>query len=194
MQSRKVKALAVPALTLGLLAFQSPAQAAPETTVKSTTVKSASKSGVKTAPKKASRARVIANLFPVSQEQIDIAIAAALTKENARYRGGAIGPNAFDCSGLVLWAYAQAGVDLPHGTSKLLPSVQRISRDELKPGDLIFSGRSGGGVQHVALYIGNNQVIHATYASASRANQVRIDDIDGSWVMVHKAYGRVVQQ
>lgn len=200
MQSRKVKALAVPALVAGLLTIQSPAQAAaPETkpaAVKPAAAKStsATKSGVKAAPKKASRARIMANLNPVTQEQIDIAIAAALTKETgARYRGGAIGPNSFDCSGLVLWAYAQAGVDLPHGTHKLLPVVQRITRDELKPGDLIFSGRSGGGIQHVALYIGDNKVIHATYAAASRTNQVRIDDIDGSWVMVHKAYGRVVQ-
>ncbi|MFM1818790.1 MAG: NlpC/P60 family, partial [Actinomycetota bacterium] len=71
--------------------------------------------------------------------------------------------------------------------------VQPITREELIPGDLVFSGRSGAGVQHVALYIGEGKVIHATNAGASRANQVRIDELDNSWVMAHKSYGRVVQ-
>lgn len=196
MQNRKVRTIAVPAIAAGLILLSTPAQAKPDQTPQSSTVVKANTPKTSTARKnKAARARVkTLGSTPVSAEQAQVAIAAALTKESgARYRAGGIGPNSFDCSGLVSWAYAQAGIDLPHGTDNLMPIVQPITRAELIPGDLVFSGRSGGGVQHVALYIGDGKVIHATNANASRANQVRIDDLDNSWVMVHKAYGRVVQ-
>lgn len=196
MQNRKVRAFAVSAITAGLLLSTTPAQAKPdETPQTSTVVKSTKPKTNTTRNTKVARARVKSlGSTPVTAEQAQIAIAAAITKESgARYRPGGIGPNSFDCSGLVRWAYAQAGVDLPHGTDNLVPVVQPITRDQLIPGDLVFSGRSGGGIQHVALYIGDGKVIHATYASASRANQVRIDDLDNDWVMVHKAYGRVMQ-
>ena len=119
-------------------------------------------------------------------------VAAALTREDARYRFGATGPNSFDCSGLVQWSWKQAGVKLKHGTANQIKQVKRINKKDLKPGDLVFSGRAKGGIQHVALYIGDGKVIHATYGSTSRKNQVRIDDLDSSWVMDHKAYGRVI--
>lgn len=200
MQNRKVKALAMPLISAGLILFSSPAQAAPLALKPDESPKVSQGAKVwptktsKTRESKATRARIrIEDRTAITAEQAQVAIAAALSKENARYRAGGIGPNSFDCSGLVRWAFAQARVELPHGTDNLLPIVQRITRDQLVPGDLIFSGRSGGGIQHVALYIGDGKVIHATHASASRANQVRIDDIDGDWVMVHKAYARVLQ-
>ena len=118
-------------------------------------------------------------------------VQAALTREDARYRAGGTGPNAFDCSGLVMWSFAKAGVKLKHGTANQIKQVKRINRKDLKPGDLVFSGRAKGGIQHVSLYIGDGKVIHATYGSTSKKNQVRIDDLDSSWVMDHKAYGRV---
>lgn len=119
------------------------------------------------------------------------AVEAALTREDARYRAGGSGPKAFDCSGLVMWSFAQAGVRLKHGTANQINQVKRISKKDLKPGDLVFSGRANGGIQHVSLYIGGGKVIHATYGSTSRKNQVRIDNLNSSWVMDHKAYGRV---
>ena len=188
MQIRKVIGIAVPTLVFSFLAGQTPIQAAaPEN-------KPVAVAKAKSVNPKSGKLKFDTSAVPVSAEAIQVAIAAALTKEDgARYRAGGSGPNSFDCSGLVLWAYEQAGVSLPHGTRSLLPIVMPIIREDLLPGDLVFSGRSGSGIQHVALYIGDNKVIHATYASASRANQVRIDDLDGSWVMVHKAYGRVVQ-
>ena len=180
MHFRKVRYVAVPALIVGLVLGSSPAQAADSN--------------------KASRSKVRASLkfnpnaVPLSGESIQVAINAALSKESgAHYRAGGSGPNAFDCSGLVKWSFEQAGVYLPHGSNNQIKVVKRISKDQLQPGDLVFSGRGKGGISHVALYIGDGKVIHATYASASKANQVRIDDLDGSWVMTHKAYGRVVQ-
>jgi cell wall-associated NlpC family hydrolase len=118
-------------------------------------------------------------------------IEAALTREDAKYRAGGSGPHAFDCSGLVKWSYKQAGVSLKHGTANQIKQVKRISKKDLRPGDLVFSGRANGGIQHVSLYIGDGKVIHATYGSTSRKNQVRIDNLNSSWVMDHKAYGRV---
>jgi cell wall-associated NlpC family hydrolase len=118
-------------------------------------------------------------------------VQAALTREDAKYRAGGTGPDAFDCSGLVMWSFAKAGVELKHGTANQIKQVKRISKKDLKPGDLVFSGRAKGGIQHVALYIGDGKVIHATYGSTSRKNQVRVDDLNSSWVMDHKAYGRV---
>ena len=193
MRNRKVKALAFLISTtitfsLGAISGQSTAQA------KSTEIKpkvNSAKNSVKSG--KTSKIKFNPNAVPVSSEAISVAIAAALTKEDASYRAGGKGPNAFDCSGLVLWSYAQAGVTLPHGSNNQIKVVKPITREELLPGDLVFSGRAGRGIQHVALYIGDGKVIHATYPTASRANQVRIDDLDSSWMMVHMAYGRVVQ-
>jgi cell wall-associated NlpC family hydrolase len=118
-------------------------------------------------------------------------VSAALTREDAKYRAGGSGPTAFDCSGLVMWSWEKAGVKLKHGTANQINQVTRISKKDLKPGDLVFSGRANGGIQHVSLYIGDGKVIHATYGSTSRKNQVRIDNLNSSWVMDHKAYGRV---
>jgi cell wall-associated NlpC family hydrolase len=135
--------------------------------------------------------KALVNTIAQTSPQIAIVVQAALTKEDARYRGGGTGPTSFDCSGLVMWSFKQAGISLKHGTANQIKQVTLIKRSQLQPGDLVFSGRSRGGIQHVALYIGDGKVIHATYGSASRKNQVRIDNLDSPWVMDHKAYGRV---
>jgi len=131
--------------------------------------------------------RTIAKTSP----EIAKVVQAALTREDAKYLAGGNSPRGFDCSGLVQWSWKKAGVNLKHGTANQIKQVKRISKKDLKPGDLVFSGRANGGIQHVALYIGDGKVIHATYGSTSRKNQVRIDSLNSSWVMDHKAYGRV---
>lgn len=131
--------------------------------------------------------RSIAKTSPVMAKVVE----AALTREDARYRAGGSGPDAFDCSGLVKWSFAQAGVKVKHGSANQIKQVTRISKKDLKPGDLVFSGRANGGIQHVSLYIGDGKVIHATNGGTSRKNQIRIDNLESAWVMDHKAYGRV---
>ena len=88
-------------------------------------------------------------------------MAAALSKEGARYVYGAAGPSSFDCSGLTSWAWAQAGVSIPRtsGGQAGLPSVPL---SELQPGDLVTYYSP---VHHVAMYIGNGQIIHASTES-----------------------------
>ncbi len=83
----------------------------------------------------------------------------ALGKVGATYRYGASGPNAFDCSGLVNWAYRSSGKSLPR-TSRALSHVGTpVSKSGLQPGDLVFFY---GGPSHVGIYIGNGKIVHAS--------------------------------
>jgi cell wall-associated NlpC family hydrolase len=86
------------------------------------------------------------------------AVAAALSKEGSPYVYGAAGPDAFDCSGLTSWAWAQAGVTIPR-TSGEQAGLPEVPLDQLQPGDLVTYYSP---VSHVAMYIGNGQVIHAS--------------------------------
>lgn len=94
----------------------------------------------------------------VASPKAQIVIEAALSKLGLPYVYGAAGPNAYDCSGLTSWAWAQAGVTLPR-TSSGQASLPVVPLDQLQPGDLITYYSP---VHHVALYIGNGQIIHAS--------------------------------
>ncbi|QJT03588.1 NlpC/P60 family protein [Streptomyces asoensis] len=99
------------------------------------------------------------------------AVSYAYSKLGSPYVWGATGPNAFDCSGLVLASYRSAGVSLPRTTYAQIGAGQRVSRSELLPGDLVFFY---SGITHVGLYIGDGQMIHAPNPSAP----VRVAPID----------------
>lgn len=91
------------------------------------------------------------------------AVQAALTRIGSPYSWGGSGPNAFDCSGLVMWAFGQAGVNLPHSSQALARGGQAVSMDQMQPGDLVtyYSDAS-----HVGIYIGDGMMVHAsTYGS-----------------------------
>lgn len=82
----------------------------------------------------------------------------ALTRQGDPYVWGAAGPSAFDCSGLVMWAYEQVGIQLPHFTGDQWMSGVHISRDQLQPGDLVFFYPDIG---HVGMYIGDGLMVDA---------------------------------
>jgi cell wall-associated NlpC family hydrolase len=86
------------------------------------------------------------------------ALRAALTRRGDPYIWGASGPSAFDCSGLVLWAYAQVGISLPHFTGDQWNMGVHVARADLQPGDLVFFYPDIG---HVGLYIGNGLMVDA---------------------------------
>ncbi|GGK66416.1 C40 family peptidase [Nocardia camponoti] len=92
----------------------------------------------------------------------DVALNAALSKIGAPYVYGAAGPDAFDCSGLVQWAYAQAGVDVPRTSGAQLSAGTPVSLDNLQPGDMVSF--YGGG--HSGLYAGDGNVVHASTAGS----------------------------
>ncbi|UGT40990.1 C40 family peptidase [Nocardia yamanashiensis] len=86
------------------------------------------------------------------------AVNAALSKVGSPYVYGAAGPNAFDCSGLVQWSYAQAGVSLPRTSYEQLNAGYAVSEDALEPGDVVsFYGGS-----HSGIYVGDGNVVHAS--------------------------------
>ena len=86
------------------------------------------------------------------------ALQAAITKEGDPYVWGAVGPGEFDCSGLVVWAYAQEGIALPHYTGSLWNSGMHVARSDLEPGDLVFFFAD---ISHVGIYIGDGMMIDA---------------------------------
>jgi cell wall-associated NlpC family hydrolase len=91
------------------------------------------------------------------------AIRAALAQVGDPYQHAASGPDAFDCSGLTSYAYAAAGITLPHSSRAQSQLGTQVSRSELQPGDLVFFYTP---ISHVALYIGNGMMVHArTYGS-----------------------------
>lgn len=87
------------------------------------------------------------------------ALSAAKGKLGAPYVWGASGPNAFDCSGLVVWAFRQVGVALPHSSRALSTMGTPVAQSALQPGDLVFFYSP---VSHVGIYAGNGMVINAT--------------------------------
>jgi peptidoglycan DL-endopeptidase CwlO len=86
------------------------------------------------------------------------ALQAAITREGDPYVWGAAGPGEFDCSGLVVWAYAQEGIALPHYTGSLWNSGMHVARSDLEPGDLVFFFSD---ISHVGIYIGDGMMIDA---------------------------------
>ncbi|MFH8885559.1 NlpC/P60 family protein [Streptomyces californicus] len=85
------------------------------------------------------------------------ALAAAATQLGKPYVSGATGPNAYDCSGLTQWAFAQANVHITRTTFTQHNDGTKIGRSQLKPGDLVFFNN----LAHVGFYAGNNQILHA---------------------------------
>jgi len=98
------------------------------------------------------------------------AVQYALAQVGDAYVYGAAGPDAFDCSGLTMMAWRQAGVNLPHSSRAQMSSGTPVSQSQLAPGDLVFYYQP---VSHVGIYIGNGQIAHA----ANPRTDVRIDPV-----------------
>jgi cell wall-associated NlpC family hydrolase len=94
----------------------------------------------------------------------------ALSKVGAPYRYGSAGPNAFDCSGLVSWAFKNAGTSLPRSSRAMSTVGKAVSKSDLQPGDLVFFYKP---VSHVGIYIGDGKIVHAS----SRKSPVKVSDM-----------------
>ena len=84
--------------------------------------------------------------------------------------GGTSLTNGIDCSGFTMQVMKQFGVSLPHYSGSQAKMGKAVTSSEMRPGDLIFYANSGGTVNHVAIYIGNGQIVHA----ASRRSGIKI--------------------
>lgn len=91
------------------------------------------------------------------------AIDFALAQLGDPYVYGGTGPNGWDCSGLVMKAYAAAGVSLPRVVGPQLSAVRRVSMSELRPGDIV----AYGDMSHNGIYLGSGRVVHAPYPGKS---------------------------
>jgi cell wall-associated NlpC family hydrolase len=91
------------------------------------------------------------------------AVAAAESRLGDWYQWGATGPTTFDCSGLVMWAYAQVGISLPHYSGSQYDDTTHIPMSDLQPGDLVFFSDPG---EHVAMYVGGGDIIEAPHTGA----------------------------
>ena len=98
----------------------------------------------------------------VSSSAAQTAVNTALAQVGDRYVYGATGPNSFDCSGLTSFAYKAAGVSVPRTSKAQSTFGTPVSRANLQPGDLVFFYSP---VSHVAMYIGNGQIVHALNSS-----------------------------
>jgi len=97
----------------------------------------------------------------------------AISQLNTPYVWGGAAPGGFDCSGLVMWAYAQVGVSLPHSTYSQYTYGVAVSKDQLEPGDLVFFD----GLGHVGLYIGGGQFVEAPHTGGV----VQISNLNAGW-------------
>jgi cell wall-associated NlpC family hydrolase len=101
------------------------------------------------------------------------AVQYALGEQGVPYVWGGSSPSGFDCSGLVMWAYAQVGISLPHYTGSLWNVGTHVSVDQLEPGDLVFFH----GETHVGMYIGGGQFVQAPHTG----DVVKVSSLSDPW-------------
>lgn len=133
------------------------------------------------------------NCSPVGSQVVGNEVFKTILNEMLKYEGwpyvwGGYNPNmGFDCSGLMQWGYAKAGIKLPRTAYTQYKFAQPITRDQLQPGDLIFfKSADYAPVTHVGIYVGNGKMFNSQNAG------VRYDDaLTGYWGSVIVGYGRV---
>ncbi len=105
--------------------------------------------------------------------------AATLAREQIGkpYQWGASGPDRFDCSGLVQHIFGELGVDLPRVSRDQAACGSPVPKSELQAGDLVFFSINGGDIDHVGIYVGGNDFIHAP----RRYVPVGTESLDNSW-------------
>jgi cell wall-associated NlpC family hydrolase len=109
------------------------------------------------------------------------AIDQAMDLLDIRYRRGGSSPEAgFDCSGFVSHVFREGlGLILPRSSKEMSKSGEIVTRDELRPGDLVFFNTMRRAFSHVGIYLGDNQFVHAPRTGG----RVRIEDLrDGYWM------------
>jgi cell wall-associated NlpC family hydrolase len=100
-------------------------------------------------------------------------VGVAMSYLGVPYVWGGGSPSGFDCSGLVMYAFAQVGVSVPHSSYAQYGMGVPVSRDQLAPGDLVFFD----GLGHVGIYIGGGQFVHAPHTG----DVVKVSSMSESW-------------
>jgi cell wall-associated NlpC family hydrolase len=100
-------------------------------------------------------------------------VGVALSQVGTPYVWGGAAPGGFDCSGLVMWAYAQVGISLPHSSYAQFGMGVPVAKSDLQPGDLVFFDGAG----HVGIYIGGGQFVHAPHTG----DVVKVSSLSEDW-------------
>ena len=106
----------------------------------------------------------------------EAAVTAALSKVGAPYAMGGAGPDAFDCSGLVMWALGRADIDAPHSSFGQYGMGKHVGRGDIRRGDLVFFDSFGAGASHVAIATSPTAAV-----SATNHGVMRHPIFDGYW-------------
>ena len=126
-----------------------------------------------------------------SDSKANTVVHAALEKQGSKYVYATHGPNTFDCSGLVYYAFRQIGITLPASAHKQgYSSGTQITYDQLRPGDIVCFNTSDDGdddlVDHTGIYIGSGQFVHAS----SAAGKVIVSRMDKDYYHTAFVWGR----
>ncbi|SYX87119.1 C40 family peptidase [Paenibacillus alvei] len=99
------------------------------------------------------------------------------------YKYGGTTTKGFDCSGFTKYVFDKFEIDLPRTSSSQFDSGEKVSKDELRPGDLVFFDTSGGnGVSHVGIYVGDNKFAHASTSKGTRIDSLSMDYYEKRYV------------
>lgn len=126
----------------------------------------------RTAPTGGARPATPVYVAPADGSRAAVVVAFALAQVGKPYVWAAAGPGAYDCSGLVMAAYRQVGISLPHQTGGIVGRGRRVGRGELQPGDVVFP-ESG----HVGIYIGGGRMVHAP----EPGERVKVSSVYAFW-------------
>jgi cell wall-associated NlpC family hydrolase len=89
------------------------------------------------------------------------ALSTATAQKGDPYKGGAAGPNAFDCSGLTYYSYKKNGKTLPRTAQSQYNKATKVSASKRAKGDLVFFGTSSKNIKHVGIYVGSGKILNA---------------------------------
>jgi cell wall-associated NlpC family hydrolase len=117
-----------------------------------------------------------ATVVPTSAYSSQV-VSIAMSYLGVPYVWGGASPGGFDCSGLVMYAFAQIGIGLPHSSYAMANMGSYVPYDQLQPGDLVFFDGDG----HVGMYIGGGEYVNAPYTGAV----VRVESLGSGWAASH---------
>lgn len=91
------------------------------------------------------------------------------------YKYGGTTTKGFDCSGFVNYVFDKFEIDLPRTSSSMYDEGNKVKKDELRPGDLVFFNTSGSGISHVGIYVGDNKFAHASTSKGTRIDSLSME-------------------